>query len=170
MADWHAALEASKVLAKLAAFDPHVAGTFPLGLNVAGSDIDVLCHALDADAFAAAVWSAFGDAPGFSMHQWNRPNRPVIAGFALHEVPFEIFGSPVPVAEQAGWRHFEIERQLLALGGGGLRDAVVTARQEGLKTEPAFAQVLGLKGDAYAALLELRELDGTALARIMPSR
>lgn len=167
MADWRDALAQSRVLDILAPFDPRVAGTFPLGLTVEGSDIDVLCHAPDAAAFAQAVWQAFAGCAGFAMHQWAKGERAVVAAFTLRGVPFEIFGSPVPVAEQVGWRHFEVERRLLELGGPTFRDAVMQARATGAKTEPAFAQVLGLPGDPYAAMLALSALDDADLRAVI---
>lgn len=163
MPDWREALAQSRVLEILAPFDPHVAGTFPLGLDVKGSDIDVLCHAPEGAGFARAVWQAFAGCADFAMHQWARGERAVVAAFTLRGVPFEIFGSPLPVAEQVGWRHFDVERRLLHLGGPTFRDAVMQARGMGAKTEPAFAQVLGLPGDPYAAMLALSALDDAAL-------
>ncbi len=161
------ALAQSGVLARLAPFDPHVAGTPPLGLDLPDSDIDILCHAPDPQAFAAAVWAACRDLPGFAMWQWQGRDRPVVAQFQFAGWLFELFGQGRPVAEQLGWRHFQIERRLLALGGEPLRTAVMACRHAGAKTEPAFAQVLGLAGDPYAALLTLEALDDAGLrARI----
>lgn len=148
----------------LAAFDPHVAGTPPLGLDVATSDIDMLCHAPDAQAFSETVWRACADANGFSMRQWAGNGRPVIASFSAYGWQFELFGAGRPVAEQAGWRHFLVEQRLLVLGGEGLRAAVMARRLAGMKTEPAFAEVLGLAGDPYAALLKLGAQDDLRLA------
>lgn len=154
---WQIALERSEVLSVLAAFDPRVAGTFPLGIDVPGSDIDVLCHVLDAQAFARAAWEGFGAVPDFRMHQWANGERAVVATFTMHGIPFGVFGSPVPVDAQVGWRHFEVERRLLAEGGAPFRDAIMAARRAGMKTEPAFAHVLGLAGDPYAALLDMAD-------------
>lgn len=156
-ARWQVALERSEVLSVLAAFDPRVAGTFPLGIDMPGSDIDVLCHAPDAQAFARAVWAAFRTVPGFAMHQWVGAERAVVAAFTMHGVPFELFASPIPVDAQVGWRHFTVERRLLAERDASFRDAIISARQAGMKTEPAFAHVLGLAGDPYAALLDLAD-------------
>lgn len=161
------ALAHSGVLTLLAAFDPHVAGTPPLGLDLPESDIDILCHAPDPQVFAVAVWDSFCDRPGFAMWQWQGSDRPVVARFHCAGWLFELFGQARPVAAQLGWRHFAIERRLLALGGEPLRTAVMARRHAGTKTEPAFAQVLGLTGDPYAALLTLEQLDDAALrARI----
>ncbi len=161
------ALADSRVLAALAAFDPHVAGTPPLGLDLPDSDIDILCHAPDADAFCTIAWFACAGFEDFTMHQWRSGGRPVIARFRAQGWAFELFASPEPVTAQAGWRHFIVERRLLGLGGDRLRDAVMTARREGLKTEPAFAKILGLRGDPYAAILALEAQSDTALADLL---
>lgn len=152
---WGEALRRTGVMDVLAPFDPHVAGTPPLGLDVAGSDIDILCHAPDAAVFAEHLWSAFGAEADFAIRQWTGDDRPVIASFTAEGWPFEIFGSPRPVAEQAGWRHFLIEQRLLDQGGEPFRARIMALRHGGMKTEPAFAQALGLAGDPYAALLAL---------------
>ncbi|PVX28344.1 DUF4269 domain-containing protein [Sphingomonas pokkalii] len=161
------ALAQSGVLTQLAVFDPHVAGTPPLGLDLPDSDVDILCNAPDPQVFASAVWESHRDLPGFAMWQWQGSDCPVVARFHCAGWLFELFGQACPVAEQLGWRHFAIEQRLLALGGEPLRAAVMARRHAGAKTEPAFAQVLGLAGDPYAALLTLEQLDDATLrARI----
>jgi hypothetical protein len=163
------ALDRSGLLIALARFDPHVAGTPPLGLDLPGSDIDVICHAADTDAFTRAVWEFAGGFEAFAVHQWTGDGRPVVAAFRVHGWPVELFGDPRPVAQQPGWRHFEIERRLLAQGGDDLRAAVMKRRHNGLKTEPAFADVLRLAGDPYAALLGLETMSDAELAQMLRS-
>ncbi|MFC3441632.1 DUF4269 domain-containing protein [Sphingobium rhizovicinum] len=148
------ALARSDALARLALFDPHVVGTPPLGIDLPASDIDIVCEAPDLPAFAAHLRAAFCDEADFALHE--RPDLDaVIASFTAHGWPFEIFGQNRPIARQDGWRHFQIEERLLRIGGTRLRAAIVDLRHSGLKTEPAFASLLGLAGDPYAALLEL---------------
>ncbi|MGO4339158.1 DUF4269 domain-containing protein [Labrys sp. KB_33_2] len=159
--DYAQALRATKLLELLHAYDPHIAGTPPLGVDLPTSDIDILCHAPDTLAFTRTVWETLAGAPAFSIHQWIGGGRPVIATFTAEGWCFEIFASPQPVAEQAGWRHFVAERRLLTLGGALFRSRVMHHREAGLKTEPAFAAALGLKRDPYQALLDLeRQKDG----------
>jgi hypothetical protein len=106
------AVDSSAVLELLRPFDPRIVGTLPLGVAVPGSDIDIVCHAPDPNAF-------------------------------------------------------EVERRLLALDDGRLRRAVGVQRANGLKTEPAFAAVLGIEGDPYMGLLELAaETDAELSARL----
>lgn len=163
------ALGRSGLLEALARFDPHVAGTPPLGLDLPDSDIDVLCRAADADAFATAIWSFACNLESFTMHQWTGDGRPIVAGFRIHGWAIEMFGDARPVAEQRGWRHLVIERRLLALGGTALHAAVMKRRRDGLKTEPAFADVLRLGGDPYLALLDLEAASDDALAQMLRS-
>ena len=88
----------------------------------------------------------------------------------IGQLPVEVFGDPRPVARQPGWRHFEIERRLLVLGGDRLRAAVMQRRRDGRKTEPALAHLLGLAGDPYAALLALDEMPDADIIRLLNSR
>ena len=130
----------------------------------------MLCHAPDAEAFAAALWEACRGSEHFAMWQWQKADRPVIATFSVAGVPFEVFGQALPVERQHGWRHFAVEARLLRLGGAALREAVMAARRAGAKTEPAFADVLGLEGDAYQAMLELGEGNDAGLIEVLKRR
>ena len=139
----------------LAEFDPHLAGTLPLGVDLPTSDLGLLCHAAEPEAFAVALWAAFSGETEFSFRQWISADRPVIASFISYGWPFQVFGQKKPVIEQNGWRHFIAERRLLRLGGPTFRAAIMRERSRGVKTEPAFATVLRLKGDPYFAILDL---------------
>lgn len=161
------AVSQSGVLEALGAFDPHVAGTPPLGIDIATSDIDILCAHADPDAFTAAVVSAFGNSQSFKISQWRGAPRAIVARFIAAGWEFEIFAQDVPVAEQSGWRHFLVERRLIALGGDALREAVIAAKLKGLKTEPAFVQVMGLGGDPYEAMLVLETQSDDALRELL---
>jgi len=44
---------------------------------------------------------------------------------------------------------------------------VLALRQAGLKTEPAFAELLALAGDPYAALLELESQSAPQLTALL---
>jgi hypothetical protein len=151
----------------LAPFDPRVAGTPPLGLDLPSSDIDVLCFAPDARTFIDIVWHAFSDASAFIAKQWVDPPRPVVVSFEAAGWQIQLYGEATPVERQRGWRHFTIERRLLAFGGHDFRAAVFAVRQRGMKTEPAFAAVLGLRGDPYVALLDLGEQGDQTLISVL---
>jgi hypothetical protein len=165
--EYQAAIISSGVLDVLCAFDPRVVGTLPLGLSVPGSDIDIVCHASEPTAFTEVVWEHFRSSDGFVLYQWLAQARPLVARFEWGGWTFEVFGDSRPVDQQPGWVHFEIERRLLALDDGRLRKAIVQQRSQGVKTEPAFARVLGISGDPYRALLDLAgETDAQLHARL----
>jgi hypothetical protein len=161
------ALAECDVLGSLASFDPHIAGTPPLGLELPGSDIDVLCFAPDAQAFTDTVWHNFSSAPAFTAKQLVRAPRPVVVSFEVAGWRIELYGEAIPVEQQRGWRHFAVEQRLLAFGGEALAGAVLALRRQGMKTEPAFAAALRLRGDPYLALLDLGEQDDVTLISVL---
>ncbi len=55
--------------------------------------------------------------------------------------------------EQLGYLHMVAEANLLQLYGELLRKNVRKLKRQDINTEPAFVEVLGLKGDPYLALL-----------------
>ncbi|MDY8108948.1 DUF4269 domain-containing protein [Fulvimarina sp. 2208YS6-2-32] len=161
------AIDRTGLLAALAAYDPRIAGTPPLGLDLPASDIDILCHAPDPVRFTSDVWMAFGSCQDFRVWQWSTADRPVVATFVAYDWRFEVFGQAKPVSEQTGWRHFVVERRLLALGGRRLAACVMAFRRNGLKTEPAFAAALKLQGNPYQTLLGLDDHGDEALAQLI---
>lgn len=164
---YHDAVAQSGIMDRLQSLDPHLAGTPPLGLALATSDIDILCHAPDLDGASLLIWGALSSLDHFCIYQWREGERPLICTFSAFGWPFEIYVAPTLVEDQAGWRHFKVEERLLALGGDGLRKAVMRHREAGLKTEPAFALALGLPGDPYEAMLELADRPDADLASLI---
>lgn len=140
----------------LAPFEPTLVGSFPLGLQVAGSDIDVICHAAELADFER-VLAAWLMARAITAHDWTRDGSrgAVSVRFDGLGTPIEVYCEKVAVLEQLGFRHLLIEGRLLTIGGAALRSRVRTLKAGGLKTEPAFARVLGIEGDPYSGLLEL---------------
>lgn len=152
---WRETLADSGILHLLAGFGPRIAGTLPLGVSVAGSDIDILCHAPEPNDVAECLSEACERLSGLVLRRWTSEDRPLVATFDLSGWPVEVFASPVEIDRQAGWRHFVVERRLLQLAGDVLRDRVLALRQNGARTEPAFAAALGLRGDPYMELYRL---------------
>lgn len=165
--DYRTAIKVLGILRSLADFQPHVAGTPPLGLETETSDIDILCQAVDLSNFSRKIWSLYADKPEFRMRQWASDGRPLIASFTAHGWVFEIFASNDPVEVQPGWRHFEVERRLLLLGGAPLKTRVMDVRKSGLKTEPAFWSALNGSGNPYSGMLSLFEWPDEALCQMV---
>lgn len=151
---WHAlGLEAV-----LHAYGPVITGTIPLNVDVEGSDLDVCCEvAPEAQAaFEALVRQHYGHLPTFQVKRFSsQGHAAIVCGFSYGELPIELFGQALPATQQYAYRHLVVEAAVLETGGEPWRAAVRHLKQQGLKTEPAFAQLLHLPGDPYEALLAL---------------
>lgn len=143
-------LKKHKIMEQLAAFDPLLAGTIPIEIDIAESDLDIICCSTALRHFAQTLENLFGKQNGFSIR--NHENA-VVAEFKTEQFTVEIFGQAIPTQQQNAWRHMLIEHQLLQKYGESFRQKIIQLKQEGYKTEPTFARLLGLKGDPYAALL-----------------
>lgn len=156
----YATLEASGLWRLLSAFNPVLAGTVPLGIDLASSDLDVLCEVptVAQEAFGELLRAHFGAQPGFKLARRGIGGHDTtVCSFRYEAEEIEVFGQALLVAQQHGWRHLLVERAVLAAGGEAWRKAVHALKQQGLKTEPAFARLLGLPGDPYATLLALED-------------
>jgi hypothetical protein len=162
------ALQNLNIFNILEPYTPVLAGTIPLGIDVPGSDLDIICEARDLDAFQRVVANAFGAAEAFTIEQKRIGDLPsVVANFYCGYFPVEIFGQARPVNRQNAYRHMIVEARLLEIGGDRARQAIRELKQSGVKTEPAFAQYFNLKGDPYQVLLELSLLNPYELRAVI---
>lgn len=157
-------LELLGVFRDLAAFNPVLTGTIPLGIDLPGSDLDIVCYASDLLLFQDRVQTLYGSRPDF--HMQRKPvvgEDSVIARFDVEGFPVELFAQAKPVEQQRAYRHMRVESRLLDLGGPEGKAGIRRLRESGLKTEPAFAAYFSLPGDPYLALLALYPLDDRAV-------
>ncbi|TYP72352.1 DUF4269 domain-containing protein [Paenibacillus methanolicus] len=144
----------------LADCEPVLCGTIPIGIDVDGSDLDVIMEVRDADRFQSIVRRQYGHLSGFETAKLEVSGVPTVtANFRYDGFAFELFGQPVPAKLQNAYRHMMIEHRLMA-DRPGLKETIVQLKRQGMKTEPAFALVLGLSGDPYDALLRYGEEAG----------
>ncbi|GAB3842547.1 DUF4269 domain-containing protein [Hymenobacter jeollabukensis] len=162
----HAALRQLGILATLQSYGPVLAGTIPLAVDVASSDLDLICDVSEAQqpAFGQLLRHHYGQLPGFELRQARWQERPmVVSRFRAVGFDWEIFAQPLPALQQQAVRHLQVEHAVLQAGGENWRRAVQALKAQGLKTEPAFAQLLGLPGDPYVALLALESWSAAEL-------
>ncbi|WP_144937730.1 DUF4269 domain-containing protein [Paenibacillus sp. 32O-W] len=149
------ALAGLQINERLQPFDPVLAGTIPLGIDTEASDLDIICNAVPS-LLADALSSHYSSLPGFTLHETIKQGIPaLVCRFQFEGWPIEIFGQPIPVAEQNALIHMDIEHRLLCLAGPAAKQAIMQFKREGCKTEPAFARFFRIKGDPYEALLVL---------------
>lgn len=148
-------IEQLGLLRTLHEFKPCMIGTPPLDIDVSTSDIDIACSAEDLSQFRRFSLENFGQLNGYQCYDSSAQNLPaVIVQFKSMGWDIELFCQTIPKEQQWGVRHFRIEQRLLALEPR-LRITVQQLKKKGIKTESAFAQILGLDGDPYVALLGL---------------
>lgn len=163
-----AALAKLGVFETLASFGPLLAGTIPLDVDLPASDLDVLCEAYDLDAFIAAAWAGFSHHDGFACHRAEHQGLPAaVVRFRAEGFAFELFGQPLPAAQQQAFLHLLAEARLLHAGSSEDRAAIRALKQEGLKTEPAFGERFALPGDPYLSLRQLAAATDEEIAAIV---
>ncbi|MDR0907747.1 MAG: DUF4269 domain-containing protein [Rikenellaceae bacterium] len=160
----YAVLTKTRVLELLAPYGAVLAGTIPLGIDVPSSDLDVICRVTDFDEFARFARQNFGQYEDFAIRYLDRDR--VVCGFFEEGEEVEIYGSPTPPRQTNGFRHMIIEARLLGVLGGQFTEKVRALRREGMKTEPAFAWLLGLTGDPYEAVRSLEVYSDKQLAEL----
>lgn len=143
-----------QVMEKLQAFDPLLVGTIPIGVDTEQSDLDIIGYYQDKAAFITTIKKLYSTFAGFQCWE-NQEYQAVVASFQLEDFSIELFGQNIPTRQQPGYRHMLVEYRLLQEYGEDFRQQIIQLKQQGVKTEPAFAQVLGLSGNPYEVLLLL---------------
>ncbi|MES0882989.1 DUF4269 domain-containing protein [Roseibium sp. SCP14] len=158
------------LLDRLIEFAPVIIGTPPLEIAIDTSDIDIACSSSDLSHFSDVVRLQFGGFEEFHVRSVDHLSHPaVVASFFAMDWQIELFCQALKTDDQWGVRHFRVEQRVLAIEPG-LRDEVLKLRQQGLKTEPAFARLLDLKGDPYEAMLDLGDKSDKELREIINRR
>lgn len=143
-----------RIFEALEVFQPLLVGTIPIGIDTDQSDLDIICCFEKKEHFIAVIKQLYTTFPGFRCWE-NQEFQAIVASFQLEDFTIELFGQNIPTNRQSGYRHMLIEHRLLQEHGDDFRQKIIELKQQGVKTEPAFAQVLGLLGDPYEALLLL---------------
>lgn len=151
-------LNKSRILSILQEFHPILTGTFPININIPGSDLDIICEFQDDEYFKRMVSESFSHMDQFTVSSYPVDQYKVVRiNFFIEGFEVEIFGQNRPVKEQNAYRHMIAEYLILQEKGEEFRQEILRLKLEGLKTEPAFAKMLLLSGDPYEAMLNLKK-------------
>ncbi|RAU82294.1 DUF4269 domain-containing protein [Pontibacter arcticus] len=139
----------------LQAYRPILTGTIPIGIDLPESDLDIICECSNHQEFTKTLTSLYSDKDKFEIrtNTWNNIVS-TVATFRSGEFEVEIFGQDCPTNNQNAYRHMLVEHKVLNLKDDKFRTEIIRLKQEGLKTEPAFAKLLGLVGNPYVELLK----------------
>lgn len=146
-----------RIFDQLVLFNPFLAGTIPINIDIDDSDVDIICSFVSPTDFEACLIENFQGENGFSIKRAMIDQvETVIGNFRMEGFDIEIFGQPIPVEQQNAYRHMLIEHRILQLKGEAFIEAVRALKKDGYRTEPAFAKLLKLKGNPYTALLHYK--------------
>lgn len=144
------------ILEKLEKFRPILAGTIPIEIDLPESDLDIICECKDHSEFSELLTQAFEDKKDFKICSTQLNGiESTVAEFKTENFTYEIFGQNIPTEKQYAYRHMIIENRILEQKGTEFKNEIIKLKSNGIKTEPAFAKLLGLKGNPFEALLKL---------------
>ncbi|MBB6452333.1 hypothetical protein HNQ94_000778 [Salirhabdus euzebyi] len=148
------AIRGLRIIEYLKEYTPILCGTLPIGIDLEGSDLDIIMRVVDFDQFEDKVKSLYRQEENFKLKRRVIREIPVIkANFIYGGFEFELFGQPKPVHEQFAYLHMIIENHILK-ENPHIREEILNYKNRGYKTEAAFCKVLKLKGDPYIELLQ----------------
>lgn len=151
-----------RIMKELSDYTPILCGTIPISIDVKGSDLDIIMNIQEAEfpKFENKVREIYGSNGQFRIKRYTINALPVIkANFVYHGFGLELFGQPKPIYEQRAYQHMMIEYTILE-ESPEIRKQVMDLKNRGVKTEPAFAKVIGLIGDPYEELIKLGKKRG----------
>jgi hypothetical protein len=148
-------IEEMNIMEKLCVYHPILAGTIPLDIHIGSSDLDILCEVHHFPAFQQYTKKLLGHYAHFKQ---KKKQNYLLTSFMYENFPIEIFAQNISTDQQNGYRHMVIEERLLTIFVESFKSQIITLKQEGWKTEPAFAKLLQLEGDPYLSLLNLLPL------------
>ena len=149
----HELLTSTQLFETLRDFNPVLVGTIPIRIDIELSDIDILIEA-EPTLFLefAKQYLTHHQQATFYVKDFQHKSACVYQ-FKLQEFQVEIFAQNLPVTQQYAYRHLVIENKILLTKDEAFRNEIIRLKRQGLKTEPAFAQALGLSGNPYESLL-----------------
>jgi len=143
-----------KIFENFKKYNPILTGTIPIEIDIPESDLDIICQCENHLELSNLLIKLFSQFTSFTLKtsDWNGIET-TISKFHFDNFEIEIFAQNIPTVEQNAYQHMLIEYKILNQKGKAFRDNIITLKSNGLKTEPAFAKLLGLGGDPYDALL-----------------
>lgn len=152
----YAEIKRLHIFETLSSYHPILTGTIPIGIDLPESDLDIICYCENHSEFSKLLTENYGDQTGFNLYSRTINGvKSTIARFTTSSFEFEIFGQNIPTEEQNAYRHMLVENLILLEKGPEFRSKIIRLKLAGTKTEPAFAELLGLTGDPYQELLTL---------------
>lgn len=156
------------ILNVLSPYNPILAGTIPIGLDLPDSDLDIICEVHHFKDFEKLLVRKYGSCEEFRYKvKKESEHTKIVCRFEFKGWWFEIYGQSLPTMQQNAYRHMVVEHRILNVLGGRAREFVMNLKHNGIKTEPAFGKMLRIQGDPYKFLLRMYEWDDRELAQYL---
>jgi len=145
------------IFEQLQDYKPILTGTIPIGIDLPESDLDIICQCSNHLKFTETLNSLYSNKENYQIRTRDLNDlESTIATFQSGEFQIEIFGQDCHPENQNAYRHMIIEHKILSSKNDDFRTEIIQLKKEGLKTEPAFARLLGLQGNPYEELLKFK--------------
>lgn len=155
--DAYSELKGLKIFDNLKNHHPILAGTIPIEIDLPESDLDIICECKNHHDFSELLTKLFQNKKGFGINvKILNGKQATIAKFESNGFTIEIFGQNIPSDQQNAYRHMLTEYKILNSKGLEFKNEIKGLKAKGIKTEPAFAKLLGLKGNPYLELLKIK--------------
>ncbi|GLB48753.1 DUF4269 domain-containing protein [Neptunitalea lumnitzerae] len=145
-------LTTHNVLSVLAPYQPLVVGTIPIGIDVEGSDADIILQFDCIEELPMLLHQQFSEYANYRLRM--QADNVLVCNFSIEEVPFELYATNIPTQAQYAFKHMLKEYEILQKKGATFKAEVLALKKSGMKTEPAFCKLLGLEGNPYEVLLK----------------
>jgi hypothetical protein len=110
------AIKELNILNDLSEFTPLLCGTLPIGIDIEGSDLDIIMEVTDFSLYESKVTKLYGEMENFKIKRSEINDIPFIKGNFLYQgFEFELFGNEQPVHKQNAYLHMIIEHKILLL-------------------------------------------------------
>lgn len=150
-------LVSNQIIENLHQYNPIVVGTIPIEINIEESDADIILYSTNLLSLQQQLRNLFSEFKDFSSALVNMNSiESLVVRFKIDDLDFEIFAQPIPTHRQNAYLHMLKEYEILQNKPKGFKEAIIKLKESGVKTEPAFAQLLGLEGNPYESLLKYR--------------
>jgi Domain of unknown function (DUF4269) len=148
------------ILNELSTYNPVLCGTLPIGIDISGSDLDIIMEVQEIEPFEELIQTLYNKEDGFTIKRKTiNGNEVVKANFIFRGFEFELFGQAQPVHRQHAYLHMMIEHELLQRDPD-LQQKVIQLKKQGYKTEPAFCKIFDITGDPFEGLIRFGVEEG----------
>lgn len=157
-----------KIMNIMKPYHPTLTGTIPLQIETKHSDLDIICEVHDFTLFEEILQKHYSKHKDFLVSRYILNAIPsMVSNFHYNGFPVEIFAQPIKVSKQNAYRHMIAEYNILRIADESAVKNIIALKEQGIKTEPAFARYFGLEGDPYKRLKELSYIDLKELKNLL---